>query len=81
MSYQLLGSLRSPFVRFIRLLMIQNSIPFDFEIVNYLEVEADEKRLAAENPINKIPILIATGQKAGQTERQKIFDSRVIANF
>ena len=52
--------------------MTANKIPFDFDVVNYLEVEADAKKLASESPINKIPVL-TTGE-------QKIFDSRVIAN-
>ena len=51
--------------------MIANHIPFQFDVVNYLEIEADAKRLASASPINKIPVLTFRDQK--------IFDSRIMA--
>lgn len=53
--------------------MISHNIPFDFKVINYLENKEDQSFLAKETPINKIPYLIADGEK--------IFDSRVIFNY
>jgi glutathione S-transferase len=72
MKYTLVGSLRSPFVRAVRLFFLQNKIEFDFKVINFLEVPADAEYLAQLNPINKVPVLIE-----GQS---KLFDSRVIFN-
>jgi len=72
MAYTIIGSLRSPFVRACRLLMIQNSIAHDFRILNFVQDKNDAVALSKETPINKVPILI--------DGEQKIFDSRVIAN-
>lgn len=73
MSYTLIGSIRSPFVRICRLFMMQNSIPFEFKVLNFLDDPKDAAELAKESPINRVPILEADGQK--------IFDSRVIINY
>ncbi len=72
MAYTIIGSVRSPFVRACRLLMIQNSIAHDFRILNFVQDKNDAIALSKETPINKVPILI--------DGEQKIFDSRVIAN-
>lgn len=71
MSYTLIGSITSPYVRKIRL-CLHDKIFYDFKTVNYLEKE-DAAYLRSVNPINKIPVLIDQGQV--------IFDSRVIYNY
>ena len=68
-----MGSIRSPFVRICRLFMMQNSIPFEFKVLNFLDDPKDAAELAKESPINRVPILVADGQR--------IFDSRVIINY
>lgn len=73
MAYTLIGSIRSPFVRICRLFMIQNSIPFEFKTINFIDDPKDAAELAKESPINRVPILVVDGQK--------IFDSRVIINY
>jgi glutathione S-transferase len=73
MSYKVIGSVRSPFVRICRLFLLQNQIPFEFEILNFLENETDAQKLATETPVNKVPVLVDGAQK--------IFDSRVIINY
>ena len=52
MTYRLLGSLTSPYVR--RLRMYMADIPYELEIVNYLETDQDS-RLSSVNPIKRIP--------------------------
>lgn len=72
MACTIVGSERSPFVRACRMLMRQNSIPYDFQKLNFVEEAEDAEKLRKISPINKVPVLIDDGQK--------IFDSRVIAN-
>lgn len=67
MTYRLLGSLTSPFVRRLRLYMAD--IPYEFEIVNYLE-SGQDARLSAANPIKRIPVLLIDGKS--------LWESRVI---
>jgi glutathione S-transferase len=71
--YTIIGSERSPFVRACRMLMTANKIPFQFEVLNFVDDENAVKTLEQESPINRVPILVSG--------KQKIFDSRVIANF
>ena len=71
MSYTLIGSLTSPFVRKIRL-ACHGKLDIEFKAINYLE-EKDAAYLQSVNPINKLPILI--------DGEQKIYDSRVIYNY
>jgi glutathione S-transferase len=71
--YTIIGSERSPFVRACRMLMTANQIPFKFEVLNFVDDEKAAKALEQESPINRVPILVV--------REQKIFDSRVIANF
>ncbi len=52
--------------------MIQNSIPFEMRVLDFVNSEADAVTLAKETPINKVPLLVDGDQK--------IFDSRVIVN-
>lgn len=71
MNYTLIGSLTSPYVRKIRLLL--NSLaPYELKSINYLE-KNDGDYLKSINPINQIPVLLDGDIK--------IFDSRVIYNY
>ena len=70
MTYRLLGSLTSPFVRRLRLYMAD--IPYEFEIVNYLE-SGQDARLSAANPIKRIPVLLIDGKS--------LWESRVIFQY
>jgi glutathione S-transferase len=73
MACIIVGSERSPFVRACRMLMLQNAIQFEFKKLNFVEDAADAAELKNISPVNKVPVLIDDGQK--------IFDSRVIANY
>lgn len=70
MNYTLIGSLTSPYVRKIRLLL--HGTPYELREVNYMEKTGNEY-LKSINPVNKLPVLI-DGEKV-------IFDSRVIFNY
>ncbi|MBC7538886.1 MAG: glutathione S-transferase family protein [Bacteriovorax sp.] len=70
MNYTLLGSLTSPYVRKIRLLL--HGTPYELKVVNYMEEEGNDY-LKSINPVNKLPVLI-DGEKT-------ILDSRVIFNY
>ena len=72
MSYTLVGSEKSPFVRVCRMLMMQNKIDFEFRILNFVVDRVHAEALAKESPINRVPILM--------DGEQTIFDSRVIVN-
>lgn len=74
MSYTIMGSARSPFVRINRMFMMHNSISCEFKVLNFLDDPKDAAELAKESPINRVPILLVEGG-------QKIFDSRVITNY
>lgn len=71
MNYTLIGSVTSPYVRKLRLLM-HEKINYNFKTVNYLE-KLDADYLKSLNPINKIPIFI--------DGTSVIYDSRVIYNY
>jgi len=70
MSYTLIGSYPSPFVRRIRMLM--ENIQHDFKELNIYETQGGLE-LNKINPINQIPVLL-DGER-------KIWDSRVIFNY
>jgi glutathione S-transferase len=70
MNYTLYGSLPSPFVRRIRMLM--ENIPFEFKEINIYEKPGSDI-LKNINPINQIPVLV-DGEKT-------IWDSRMIFNY
>jgi glutathione S-transferase len=75
MSFQLIGSHTSPFVRKIRLLLINEPINLknlEFTAVNYLE-EAGNKLLREKSPFNQLPVLLDGDQP--------IFESRVMYNY
>lgn len=69
MTYTLYGSLTSPFVRRIRMLM--EDIPYDFKEIDIFG--PDKELLQTINPINQIPVLLHGDQK--------IWDSRQIFNY
>ncbi len=71
MSQILIGSLTSPYVRKLRLLLHENKA-VEFKTINYLE-KNDSDYLKLINPINQIPIFI--------DDEQTIYDSRVIFNY
>ena len=71
MKYKLIGSVTSPYVRKLHILL-QTIAPFEFTAINYLEKDGDEY-LRSINPINKIPVLFDGDQM--------IYDSRVIYNY
>jgi glutathione S-transferase len=73
MSYTLIGSARSPYVRICRMLLIQNNIDFNFRLLNFVDDPKDAATLASVTPINRVPLLLDGDQK--------IFDSRVIVNY
>ncbi len=70
MSYTLIGSHPSPFVRRIRMLM--ESIPFDFREINIYESEGNLE-LSRLTPVKQIPVLI-DGDRT-------IWDSRIIFGY
>lgn len=70
MNYTLIGSLTSPYVRKIRLLL-STLAPYELKSINYLE-KNDGDYLKSISPINQIPVLLDSGMT--------IFDSRVIYN-
>jgi glutathione S-transferase len=67
MNYTLIGSLTSPYVRKIRLVI--HGLDFQLKVVNYLE-ETGNDYLKSVNPVNKLPVLM-DGEKV-------ILDSRII---
>lgn len=71
MNYTLIGSVTSPYVRKIRILL-HTLDPFELKAINYLE-KNDSDYLKSINPINQIPILL--------DGELKIYDSRVIYNY
>lgn len=73
MSYTLIGSLRSPFVRMLRMFLYTQKISFHFEVINFLDSEEEQEKLKKLSPINKVPIL--------KYNEQKIYDSRLIYEF
>jgi glutathione S-transferase len=70
MSYILIGSKTSPYVRKIRLLL--ESIPYEFRELNIYE-GVDGVELNKLNPINRVPVL--------QDGEKTIWDSRQIFNY
>lgn len=70
MSYILIGSQTSPFVRRMRMLM--ENIPYEFKEMNVFETD-DAIALNKINPLNQIPVL--------QDGEQTIIDSRQIFNY
>ncbi len=67
---KLLGSLTSPFVRKVRIVMTEKRLDYQLELI---DVWADEDILKS-NPLGQVPCLVMDGAEA-------IFDSRVIVEY
>jgi glutathione S-transferase len=67
---KLIGSLASPYVRKVRIVMAEKKLDYQFELE---DVWARDTILAA-NPLGKVPVLVLEGGEA-------VFDSRVIVDY
>lgn len=68
---KLIGSLTSPFVRKVRIVMAEKKIDYDFELD---DVWADSVQVGKVNPLGKVPCLVMEDNGA-------VFDSRVIVEY
>ena len=68
---QLIGSLTSPFVRKVRVVLAEKKLEYDFALEN---VWSDSSTITNSNPLGQVPCLIMDGGEA-------IFDSRVIVEY
>jgi glutathione S-transferase len=68
---KLIGSLTSPFVRKVRIVLAEKRLDYRFELEN---VWADDSQIQQFNPLGKVPVLITDDGGA-------IFDSRVIVEY
>ena len=68
---KLIGSLTSPYVRKVRIVMAEKKL--DYQFVNE-DVWAHTTQIHAANPLGKVPCLIMEGHEA-------VFDSRVIVEY
>lgn len=68
---KLIGSLTSPFVRKVRIVLAEKKLDYKFDIE---DVWAPDTQIAASNPLGKVPCLVMEGGEA-------IFDSRVIVEY
>ena len=68
---KLIGSLASPFVRKVRIVLAEKKIEYEFEIDDPWKADAVTPKF---NPLGKVPVLILDDSTA-------LFDSRVIAAF
>lgn len=68
---KLIGSLASPFVRKVRIVMAEKKLDYQFELE---DVWAPDTRIQDSNPLGKVPCLVM--EDAGA-----VFDSRVIAEY
>lgn len=68
---KLIGSLASPFVRKVRIVLAEKKIDYEFELDNPWKADAVTPKY---NPLGKVPVLILDDGTA-------LFDSRVIASF
>ncbi|MDR2154918.1 MAG: glutathione S-transferase N-terminal domain-containing protein [Burkholderiaceae bacterium] len=68
---RLIGTLTSPYVRKVRVVMAEKKLEYQFAPES---VWADDTTIAASNPLGKVPCLVVDGQDA-------IFDSRVIVEY
>ena len=68
---KLIGSLTSPYVRKVRIVFSEKKVDVDLELEN---VWAADTKIAASNPLGKVPCLILDDGGA-------IYDSRVIAEY
>lgn len=68
---KLIGSTASPYVRKVRVVMAEKRLDYSFVLEN---VWANDTRIAASNPLGKVPCLVMEGSDA-------MFDSRVIVEY
>lgn len=68
---KILGSPGSPYVRKVRIVALEKSIPFEFQRIDLLDPNSN---LSSANPLGKIPALIRDNGKA-------LYDSSVIAEY
>jgi len=68
---KLIGSTTSPYVRKVRIVMAEKKLDYQFLLDN---VWSADTRIAASNPLGKVPCLVMDGQEA-------VFDSRVIVEY
>ena len=68
---KLIGSLTSPFVRKVRVVLAEKKLDYKFDIYN---VWSADSRIAQANPLGKVPCLVMEGGEA-------VFDSRVIVEY
>ncbi|QEI07906.1 glutathione S-transferase [Pigmentiphaga aceris] len=68
---KLIGSLTSPFVRKVRIVLAEKRLDYRFELE---DVWADDSQIQQFNPLGKVPVLITDDGSA-------IFDSRVIVEY
>jgi glutathione S-transferase len=70
-SMKLLGSLASPYVRKVRIVMAEKKLEYEFVLE---DVWSKDSTIAQNNPLSKVPCLIMEGGEA-------VFDSRVIVEY
>jgi glutathione S-transferase len=68
---RLLGSLTSPYVRKVRIVLAEKKLDYKFELE---DVWSTDSKIAQANPLGKVPCLIMEGGEA-------VFDSRVIVEY
>jgi glutathione S-transferase len=70
MHVKLIGSLTSPFVRKVRVVLAEKKLDYQFELEDVWGSDA----ILASNPLGKVPCLVLEGKDA-------VFDSRVIVDY
>ena len=68
---KLIGSLTSPFVRKVRIVLAEKKLDYKFEVE---DVWSADTTIMAANPLGKVPCLVMDGGEA-------VFDSRVIVEY
>ena len=68
---KLIGSLASPYVRKVRVVMAEKRLDYQFVLE---DVWADSTGIGSSNPLGKVPCLVMEGAEA-------VFDSRVIVEY
>src|SRR5690606_33067470 len=71
LAMKLIGSLTSPYVRKVRVVMAEKKLEYDFVIEN---VWVPETSIQSHNPLGKIPCLL-------MDDNGSLFDSRVIVEY
>jgi glutathione S-transferase len=71
MPMKLIGSLASPYVRKVRIVMAEKKLDYQFV---HEDVWAETTTIARSNPLGKVPCLVMEGGEA-------VFDSRVIVEY